>query len=345
MSKLIDKFKKNSTLKGRMEIFEDSSHMDEGACYPTIVPALNVAMSGDINGGVVGGITLIAGPSKHFKSLFALLKAKAFQKAEPEGVILYFDCEKGISKKYMKSVGIDMSRVLHIPFFNLEELNHEIAGQLEEIDKKDKVFIMVDSLGNTASKKETADAKAQKTAEDMSRAKKMKSFFRIITPHIAFKNIPFVGIGHTYKTQDLFPKDVISGGQGGILASNDIWIVGRQQEKEGKDIVGWNYIINIEKSRSVKEKSKIPIQVTYDGGISKYTAILEWALESGHIHKPSNGWYQTIDSETGEIGEKKYRARELNGEVFKPILASESFQEFIRDKFQLKDGSIIDEDE
>ena len=40
---------------------------------PTDIPMLNVALSGDIDGGLTPGLTMLAGPSKHFKTSFALV--------------------------------------------------------------------------------------------------------------------------------------------------------------------------------------------------------------------------------------------------------------------------------
>ena len=78
-------------------------------------------------------------------------------------------------------------------------------------------------------------------------------------------------------------------------SADNIFILGRQQEKEGTELVGYNFIINVEKSRYVREKSKIPITVSFDGGISRWSGLLDIALESGHVVKPSNGWYSRQD--------------------------------------------------
>jgi hypothetical protein len=40
----------------------------------------------------------------------------------------------------------------------------------------------------------------------------MKSLFRMVTPHLTLKDIPMVVINHTYKTMELYSKDVVSGG-------------------------------------------------------------------------------------------------------------------------------------
>ena len=105
-------------------------------------------------------------------------------------------------------------------------------------------------------------------------------------------------------------------------------------------------IINVEKSRYVREKSKIPITVKYDGGISKWSGLLEMALESGHVVKPSNGWYSKVNHETGEVEDKKYRLKDTDTKDFwLPIISDKAFQEWIRNNYQVSTGSIMASDD
>ena len=177
-------------------------------------------------------------------------------------------------------------------------------------------MIIVDSVGNLASKKEVEDALEGKSVADMTRAKQMKSLFRMITPHLTIKDIPAIVVNHTYKEIGLFPKDVVSGGTGIYYSADNIWIIGRQQDKKGTEIKGYHFVINIEKSRYVKEKSKIPISVTWEGGVSKFSGLLDVALAGGHVVKPSNGWYQGIHPETGEVITGKVREKDTVKEEF-----------------------------
>jgi hypothetical protein len=80
----------------------------------------------------------------------------------------------------------------------------------------------------------------------------------------------------------LYPKAIVSGGTGVYLSADNIFILGRQQEKDGTEIIGYNFIINVEKSRYVREKSKIPVCVKFEGGLSLWSGLLDMALESGH---------------------------------------------------------------
>ncbi len=139
---------------------------------------------------------------------------------------------------------------------------------------------------------------------------------------------------------------VVTHNTGIYYSADNIFIIGRQQEKSGTEIVGYNFIINVEKSRYVKEKSKIPVEVTWGDGISKWSGLLDMALESGHVIKPKNGWYQTVDLETGEISEKNYREKDTyNFSFWHPILSSKSFNKFVEDKYCIGSGAMISEEQ
>ena len=342
---LINRLIKNSTI-------EDTAILTESKVYgkkdmiTTNVPMVNVALSGSVDGGLTPGLTVLAGPSKHFKSAFSLLMASAYMKQYPDSVLLFYDSEFGTPQGYFESFGIDMERVIHAPITDIEQLKFDIMKQLAEIGRNDKVVMVIDSVGNLASKKEVEDTMNEKSVADMSRAKSLKSLFRMVTPHLTIKDIPLVVVNHTYKEIGMFPKDIVGGGTGSYYSADNIFILGRQQEKEGTEVVGYNFIINVEKSRYVREKSKIPVSVSFDGGISRWSGLLDIALESGHVIKPSNGWYQKVDKETGEMDQKKYRIKETDTKEFwLPILQQKSFVEFVKNKYQVSATEILrDED-
>ena len=208
---LIEKLIKNSSSKMTSTIM-DSKVFGKKEMATTPVPMVNVALSGRIDGGLSPGLLMLAGPSKHFKSAFALMMAAAYQKKYDDAVILFYDSEFGTPQSYFESFGIDMDRVVHTPITNVEELKFDIMGQLDGIDKTDKVCVIIDSIGNLASKKEVDDAMDGKSVADMSRAKQMKSLFRMVTPHLNLKDIPLVAVNHTYAEIGLFPKQIVSGG-------------------------------------------------------------------------------------------------------------------------------------
>ena len=196
--------------------------------------------------------------------------------------------------------------------------------------------MVIDSIGNLASKKELEDALSEKSVADMSRAKALKGLFRMSTPYLKMKNIPLIAVNHTYKEIGLFPKDIVGGGTGIYYSADNIWIVGRQQDKSGTEIKGYHFIINIDKSRYVKEKSKIPISVSWEGGIQSYSGLLDVAVNGGYIIKPSNGWYMVVDKNTGEsIGNKVREKDTLNSELWSPIFETTDFKDYIKQTYSI----------
>lgn len=342
---IMEKLKKNSKIK-TTEVLDQSKFFTEKDMVPTDVPMVNVALSGSIDGGVTPGLTVLAGPSKHFKTSFALLMAGAYLKAKEDAVMLFYDSEFGSPQAYFEQFGIDTSRVLHTPIANVEELKIDLINQLEELDRNDNVIVVIDSIGNLASKKELEDALNEKSVADMSRAKALKGLFRMCTPYLTMKNIPMLAVNHTYKEIGLFPKDIVGGGTGIYYSADNIWILGRQQDKVGTEIKGYHFVINVEKSRYVKEKSKIPISVSWEGGVQRYSGLLDVALVGNYCTKPSNGWYARVDRETGEILEPKVRlADTLKEEFWAPIFAETDFAEFLKSQYSIGLAQKVDMEE
>jgi hypothetical protein len=150
------------------------------------------------------------------------------------------------------------------------------------------------------------------------------------------KDIPLIAINHTYQEMGLFPKAIVSGGTGIYYSANNIWILGRQQDKQGTEIKGYHFVINVEKSRYVKEKSKIPISVSWEGGVQRWSGLLDVALEGKYVAKPSNGWYCLVDQETGELLEPKVREKQtLEEEFWKPVFDNTDFKEFVKKKYSI----------
>ena len=166
------------------------------------------------------------------------------------------------------------------------------------------------------------------------------------------KNVNAIGKRKVY---DISVKDaehyvlengVVTHNTGSYYAADNIYILGRQQEKEGTEISGYNFIINVEKSRYVREKSKIPISISFDNGVSKYSGLIDIALELGFVTKPSNGWYSRVNITTGEVEEKKYRLKETNTKDFwDSILNSKNFKDAIYNRYAISSGAIISDEE
>ena len=155
------------------------------------------------------------------------------------------------------------------------------------------------------------------------------------TPYLNMKNIPMIAVNHTYMEIGLFPKAVVSGGTGIYYSADNIWIIGRQQDKQGTEIKGYHFIINVEKSRYVKEKSKIPISVSWEGGVQKWSGLLEVAMGGGYVTKPSVGWYSRVNKQTGEVEDSKFREKDTLTEDFWTPVIDDDFKDYLKGKFKI----------
>jgi hypothetical protein len=468
ISSLLKKLKSNSKINSTAILSESELFLNT-ELVQTEVPMINVALSGSIHGGISSGLTVMAGPSKHFKTNFALLAASTYLKKYKDAALLYYDSEFGSPIKYFQAFDIDINRVLHTPVVNIEKLKFDLISQLEGLARGEKVFILVDSIGNLASKKELEDTINEKSVIDMTRARALKGLFRMINPYLTLKDLPMFVSNHTYQSLEFFSKPVVSGGcvlkgteivlangsaekieklkvgdmvetvlgprpithtwnpdtlldgkppclavefedkhlvvcstdhkfkiedqwiesknlkegmranvihslktlavkkiipvgnqpvydlsveeaehyvlKNGIIthntgiyySANNIWIIGRQQDKDKtSEVKGYHFIINVEKSRYVKEKSKISISVSYAGGIMKYSGLLDVALEGEYVIKPKAGWYVFQNPQTKEEYSSKLREREtISGKYWKILFEKTDFDKYIEKKYSL----------
>lgn len=337
MSSLMERMLKTSTVK-ESDTLEDSTFLNNKSEIVTDIPAMNIMSSGEIWGGFSCGLSIFAGPSKHFKTLFGLCRASAYMKEHPDSIMLFYDSEFGAAKEYFETFDIDPNRVIHTPVMNVEQLKFDLATQLEKgVERGDKVFIFVDSIGNLASKKEVEDALDQKSVADMSRAKAIKSLFRISTPYLTTKDVHMCVIAHTYDTMEMFSKKVVSGGTGLIYSANEIFIVGKRKVKDGKELAGHEFVLNVEKSRTVKEGSAVPITVLFNGGIDRWSGLLDIALHTGHVTKPKNGWFTRPSVED----DKNWRRAATSSEEFwMPLLDNDEFLNAVRSLYKLSASKL-----
>lgn len=292
MSTLKERLKKANTNRYATELV-DSAIFNKTSLFTTEYPLLNIAFSGMPDGGIRSGLTTIAGPSKSFKTQYLLLLAREYQKTYPDCMILFYDSEMGSAKKDFELHGIGMQNVMHIPVTNLEELKFSMMELLPAMERGDKAIVLVDSIGNLSSKKEFDDAINQNSAADMSRAKYLKGFYRIITPLLSLLDIPMLQIAHVYSEQGMFPKTILGGGSGIYLSSDNIWFISRRVVKDGRETTGFIFNIKIEKSRYLREQITLPFEVSYDKDVfvRKDTGIFDLLVAAGVITSPTKGYY------------------------------------------------------
>jgi RecA/RadA recombinase len=166
---------------------------------------VNACASGSIFGGIPNNrMVALAGPSGSGKTFLLL---NAIKNAVDMGyIVIFYDTENAIDRQLMVKFGIDVSKVRYEPMSTLQEFRHHITNFIDTLIQKKragikipKIFFALDSAGNLPSQKEVNDAIEGNEKADMTRAKLIKSVFRIITVPLAELKAPFVFTNHTYQ--------------------------------------------------------------------------------------------------------------------------------------------------
>jgi hypothetical protein len=254
----------------------------------------------------------VAGPSKHFKTILLFMALAQWQQQHPAGICMFYNNEFGVNKGYMEKCGVDTERIMHIPFTTIEDAKDDIAqrinGVYNEKTRKttggfevgDPVFWLMDSVGNAASASEVNKAGASKQSADMgSRAKALRSFFRVLVPMFNMKKMIFAGVGGSIDTMEEYSKRVMTGGGGPMLAADNVIMMFRKEIKDddkanlsfakGRIIDGYEFILLSDKSRYVKEQKTIPINVYWNTGVAKWSGFDELAVNYGIIESVNRG--------------------------------------------------------
>jgi hypothetical protein len=277
----------------------ETDFFDFKYCAPSDIYIFNLATSGRLlDSGIGPGVTILSGMSKTYKTVAGINYVKAFLDKFQEAVCVFYDSEFG-GPGYWDMVGVDMNRVVHIGIRNIEELEFDIAKKLHELQDGDKVIFFVDSLGMLASKKEALDALAENGAADMTRAKELKSFFRQNTPTMNDYHMPMVAINNNYATMDKYNPETMGGGGGILLAANTVLFFAKFKFKDanakenavGTELAGHVFRMTVNKSRFIKEGTKLHFRVLYgQNRPNKYSGLYELATVTGDIYSPSKGW-------------------------------------------------------
>ena len=79
--------------------------------------------------------------------------------------------------------------------------------------------------------------------------------------------------------------------------------------------------------------------------VSAVGAPSDVALAGGFVTKPSNGWYQLVDTSTGEaVGSKVRQKDTLTEEFWSGLLENSEFQEFVQGMYSITGGVSADLD-
>lgn len=242
---------------------------------------LNAVFSGDLFGGIPNNRTIcLAGESGSGKTFLLLNMVREAQKMGY--YVIYYDTEGAVDVDNIQNFGVDPERFDHQPMSDLAKFRTSITTLCKKmIEAKEKgyktpkIMVCLDSLGMLATTKEIDDAISGNTAADMTRAKMVRSLFRIITSDLTGLGIPFVFTNHTYASTGMFPTINLSGGGGLVYSASVILALSKAQIKEGAMQTGIIVSVKTLKNRFGKP---IPIKfhIRWDKGMNRFIGMEEY---------------------------------------------------------------------
>lgn len=352
-------------------LIEDESSSKGREFIDTGVYILNALMSKSIlNGGMLSNrITALAGPTGVGKSFICYNICANAQRMGYH--IIYIDTEFSIELEDMRSYGIDTTPE-HLKLLRsskVEDIKKFLTQMLNELKEAknagyelDKILFVIDSAGQLASNKEVDDALAGKDKADMTRAKAIKSMFRILNSDLGYLNIPMLVTNHTYMSQgDMFPRAIMSGGTGLAYTASTIVMLTKAKLKTGDEDeldLGQSGIIvtaKSDKNRLAKPK-KVKFEINFSTGLNKFKG-LEYFCTPENFEKVGIAkGKMDVDKETGEEifkpGGTRYYVRHkgrsyfaknlFNADIFTQEVL-EALNPIIEDYFDYSDADEIDE--
>ena len=263
------------------ETLDKSSISEIDHFIPTGNYHLNACLTGSLFGGYPNNRAVaLAGPSGTGKTYLIL---NAVKQAQEMGYsIVFYDSENAVDKKLVEKFGIDPKKFRYEPCNTVQEFRSSVTALTDLlIEQKNKgaelprVLIILDSAGNLATQKEIDDAKSGSDKADMTRAKLLKSTFRILMTKLGIVKVPFLFTNHTYQTQDLFSRQVGGGGTGPEYAASIILFLGKAKLKEGIEQTGIIVTAKPNKNRFAKP-TPIKFHISFNKGMNPYIGLEEY---------------------------------------------------------------------
>ena len=276
---------------------------------PTPFPSVN----GMIGGGLPRGkLTVISGPPGSCKSTYSAQCLAFAQARDPDLIALWVDVEHCWDPTWMKSLGVDVDRVIVAEMLeNLEETLDLVIGMCRE---KAVGYIVYDSIGSISPKGEYESKKgeARLMTEDTVglTARQFNKFLRIATPKIARADCVVILIAQVYSTIGIYSIEVVKGGNG-IGHHAHLRLIMRRMTDETKKVklkmpgaktksvvlLGWNVNIKVDKSKqSGTEGYSVILPFNLGAGIMVAEAAVITAIQTGLIRQ-AGSWYFIVEAD------------------------------------------------
>ena len=297
---------------------------------------LDLAIANRPNGGVaVGRITEINGLESSGKSLIGTHILAETQKRG--GVAVYIDTETSVSREWLETIGVDVSKLLYLHVETVEDIFEcieSIIVKIRESDRERLVSILVDSLAGASTKVEM-EADFEKDGWATSKAIIVSKAMRKITQMIGRERIALVFTNQLRQKLGVMFGDpwTTSGGKAlPFHASTRIRLKNMGQIKVGakNDVIGMKCRAQIIKNRLGPPLRHADFNLYFDSGIDDMGSWLT-VLKDHKLLKIAGAWY-TLEYKGKDI---KFQSKDFE----KKIEENDGLKEYLYDK--ICDVSIL----
>ena len=310
----------------------------------------NAQISGDpFKGCPSGRIMQFAGINSCGKTFLMLETIKNAQALGYFAIILDSEFANN-EKSELKKRGIDIEKCLFVPIDTVEAASTTVINILDELVIGDKVIIGIDSIGNLSTNAELNNVFEGNETADMTRARKLRAFFRTCTVKAGIKNVPIIVINHTYSQIGGFGGRVLGGGEGSLYNSSIITEFTKAQEKSSdqSETVGACITSTATKCRTAKEKTKVKFSISFDDGLQLESGLLEYCITEKILMKVK----QSFQYNKAFVGNEPFYTEEVFSKTkltqawWKTFLDN-YLADYLRSKFkyQASTDGILDEEE
>lgn len=335
----------------------DGEESDPIDWFDTGCVLLNCQISGRWNGGVPDNkMFMPAGPEASGKSyVMKNIVADAINRCGYYNI--HFGTEGETTKSDFESHGIPLDRVrvaraplethkvgngsksVQIQQWHTVNIKNKWFDLINKFKPNPKVIFTLDSLSNLPGLEELLAAAEGKATEDMGRRnKQLKAFIRAVIDPASTKRIPIISIAHVYQSIGLYSTTEVSSGTGAKYGASIVPLFRPKPIKDGDEITGIQVTSHIKKNRFAKPFTTITFDIYFDGGMDRYSGLLEYAKKFGFLDVVGGGnkgncIVLTTDPDT------KIPIRDLVGEERKAFwekLLVEGFGDALNEEFRFR---------
>jgi RecA/RadA recombinase len=319
--------------------------------------SFNALVSGSIFGGVPSDtIVGIAGEQATGKTYLCLSIVEKFLKSHPEAVVIYFDTEWAVKpnvviERQLPEDRFIIKRVNTIEEFRMMAVRFVDDYMAQPEDERPPMMFVLDSLGNISTVKEMKEAgiDIDKQTLDMTKAKVVRSVFRVLSIKLGEANVPLLVTNHIgvkiggFTRPGMPPPKVLAAGEGLSYAASTIIFLSKSKvyDETEKVYTGSELTGTLYKSRTTKENLKADTLLDYTTGMDRYWGLFELAKKHGAVEKCGNGFKFPFE------GAKQFFTKNIEEnpeEYFTPeVLAL--VEEKVSASFRYGNPGVVDETE